>query len=61
MEQRYDDEIMVQIAQMYYIDGYTQDKIAKQTGLSRSSVCMILSDARECGIVEINIKKPKKI
>ena len=60
MEPRYDEEIMVQIAQMYYIDGFTQDKIAKQTRLSRSSVCMILADARDYGIVEINIKNPKK-
>jgi DNA-binding transcriptional regulator LsrR (DeoR family) len=57
---RYDEEIMVKIAQMYYIDGSTQSMIAKQLGLSRSSVCMILSDARDYGIVEINIKNPKK-
>ena len=60
MEPRYDEQIMVQVAQKYYIDGYTQDKIAKQFGLSRSSVSMILADAREYGIVEINIKNPKK-
>jgi DNA-binding transcriptional regulator LsrR (DeoR family) len=57
---RYDEEIMVQIAQMYYIEGNTQSMIAKELGLSRSSVCMILSDARDYGIVEINIKNPKK-
>jgi DNA-binding transcriptional regulator LsrR (DeoR family) len=57
---RYDEEAMAQIAQMYYIDGITQNVIAKQLGLSRASVCMILSDARECGIVVINIKHPKK-
>ena len=57
---RYDEEAMAQIAQMYYIDGITQSVIAKQLGLSRASVCMILSDAREYGIVVINIKHPKK-
>ena len=60
MAPRYDEEIMVQIAQMYYIEGNTQSVIAKQLDLSRSSVCMILSDARDYGIVEINIKNPKK-
>ena len=60
MSPRYDEEIMVQVAQMYYIDGNTQSVIAKQLGLSRSSVCMILSDARDYGIVEISIKNPKK-
>jgi deoxyribonucleoside regulator len=57
---RYDEEVMAQIAQMYYIEGITQSMIAKQLGLSRATVCMILSDAREYGIVEINIKHPKK-
>ena len=60
MSPRYDEEIMVQVAQMYYNDGNTQSAIAKQLGLSRSSVCMILADARDYGIVEINIKNPKK-
>lgn len=60
MTPRYDEEIMVKIAQMYYIDGNTQSMIAKELGLSKSSVCMILSDARDYGIVEINIKNPKK-
>ena len=60
MGTKYDDEIMVKTAQMYYIDGITQSEIAKKLELSRSSVCMILAEARESGIVEINIKNPKK-
>ena len=60
MNPRYDEEIMVQVAQMYYIDGNTQSVIAKQLGLSRSSISMILADARDYGIVEIRIKNPKK-
>lgn len=59
MESRYDDQMMVQVAQMYYIDGYNQDKIAKQFKLSRSSVSMILADARQYGIVKISIMNPK--
>lgn len=59
MESRYDEQLMVQIAQMYYIDGYNQDKIAKQFQLSRSSISMILADARQYGIVQISIVNPK--
>ncbi len=59
MESRYDYEMMVRVAQMYYIDGFKQEKIAKQVGLSRSSVCMILAEARENGIVEIKVKNPE--
>lgn len=60
MDPRYDETLMVKCAEMYYLEGYTQSVIAKQFGLSRSSVCMILSDARDYGIVEINIKNPKR-
>ena len=56
MESRYDYEMMVRVAQMYYIDSLKQDKIAKLVNLSRSTVCMILADARENGIVEIKVK-----
>jgi DNA-binding transcriptional regulator LsrR (DeoR family) len=50
---------MAQVAQMYYIDGYNQDKIAKQFSLSRSSISFILADARQYGIVNISVKNPK--
>ena len=44
---------------MYYIGGLTQEQIAKQLGISRSSVSMMLSEAKDFGIVEISIKDPK--
>ncbi len=59
MEPRYDIQIMVQVAQMYYCDDFTQEQIAKQIGISRSSISMILSEAREFGIVEIQVKNPQ--
>ena len=59
MEPKYDIHIMVQVAQMYYMDGFTQEKIANQLGISRSSVSMILSEARDFGIVDIRIKNPQ--
>jgi DNA-binding transcriptional regulator LsrR (DeoR family) len=42
------------------MEGLTQEKIAQQLGISRSSISMVLSEAREFGIVEISIKDPKK-
>ena len=60
MKARYDIQLMVQVAKMYYMEGLTQEKIAQQLGISRSSISMILSAAREFGIVEISIKDPKK-
>lgn len=56
---RYDIHLMVQVAQMYYVDGLTQEKIAKHLGISRSAISMILTEARDLGIVEIRIKDPQ--
>ncbi len=50
---------MVQASKMYYIGGMTQEQIAQQLGISRSSVSMMLSEAKDFGIVEISIKDPK--
>ena len=58
MESRYDMQMMVHVARMYYVEGLTQQSIAKELGISRSYISMILSEARELGIVEINIKNP---
>lgn len=58
MESRYDMQMMVHVSRMYYIEGLTQQSIAKELGISRSYISMILSEARELGIVEINIKNP---
>lgn len=59
MGTRYDVHIMVQVAQMYYIDGMTQEMIAKELGISRSAISMILTEARDFGIVDIRIKNPQ--
>ncbi len=59
MKARYDIQLMVQASKMYYISGMTQEQIAQQLGISRSSVSMMLSEAKDFGIVEISIKDPK--
>jgi deoxyribonucleoside regulator len=59
MKARYDIQLMVRVSKMYYIEELTQDMIAKETGISRSTVSMILSEAKNFGIVEIRINDPK--
>ncbi len=59
MKARYDIQLMVQASKMYYVGGMTQEQIAQQLGISRSSVSMMLSEAKDFGIVEISIKDPK--
>jgi deoxyribonucleoside regulator len=58
MESKFDMQMMVQTARMYYFDGLTQQSIAKELGISRSYISMLLSEARELGIVDIKIKNP---
>lgn len=50
--------LMVQVAQMYYEYGYTQQKIASQLGISRPTISRLLSQARDEGIVQITIHNP---
>ena len=59
MKARYDVQLMSQVAKMYYMEGLKQEKIAQQLGISRTSVSMVLSEARDFGIVEISVKDPK--
>jgi len=51
-----DFQKMVQIAKMYYNEGYTQEKIAKEFSIARSAVSVLLAEARNVGIVTIHIK-----
>ena len=49
---------LVHVAKMYYYEGYTQEKIAKELSISRTAVSMLLTEARSVGIVNIQIKDP---
>jgi deoxyribonucleoside regulator len=48
----------VQVARLYYDQGLTTDKIARELGLSRPKVSRLLSFARRTGLVEIRIHDP---
>lgn len=58
MNTKFDISLMVNVAQMYYIDGMKQDGIANRLRISRSMISMILAEAKELGIVNINIRNP---
>ncbi len=58
MSSRLDISLIVKVAKMYYLDGLKQEDIAKQIGISRSLISMILTEAKERGIVEISVRDP---
>lgn len=60
MNAKYDIQLLVKVAQMYYLYGYKQSDIAKELKVSRSAISFILTEAKERGIVEIkyHIKNP---
>lgn len=58
MDTKSDISLMVNVARMYYINGMKQEEIAKELQISRSLISMILTEAKEVGIVEINIRNP---
>lgn len=49
------EELMAQVAKLYYDLEKTQGDIAKETGLTRWQVARLLREAREVGIVRIEI------
>ena len=49
-------EFLTRMASLYYLEGKTQVEIARALGISRQKVQRLLYQARDLGIVEINIK-----
>jgi DNA-binding transcriptional regulator LsrR (DeoR family) len=47
---------LVKTANLYYIEGWTQEQIAKKVGVSRPVISKQLQKAKEFGIVEVFIK-----
>lgn len=48
-------ERMIQAARLYYEKDMTQNQIAKEMGISRPLVSILLSEAKACGIVTFQI------
>jgi len=49
-------EFLTRMASLYYLEGKTQVEVAQTLGISRQKVQRLLRQARDVGIVEINIK-----
>lgn len=52
------DDLVAEVATLYYRDRLDQVAIARRVGVSRSTVSRLLSDALETGVVEIRIHQP---
>jgi deoxyribonucleoside regulator len=52
------NKLLANVAVMYYDEGLTQSEVAKTVGVTRSAVSRMLSEAREKGIVTIQIQRP---
>jgi len=50
--------LLARVASLYHELGLTQEEIAQQVGVSRSTVSRLLREARELGIVEVRIRHP---
>lgn len=50
--------LLADIAEMYFVDGKNQAEIAHTVGMTRSNISRMLTEARQSGIVEIQINRP---
>ncbi len=52
------DDIKARAAWLYYMEGLTQDQVAKILGMTRTRVLRMLASAREDGTVQIRVTSP---
>lgn len=52
------EELLADIAEMYYQEGKTQAEISTKVGITRSAISRMLTEARHKGIVEIHVHRP---
>ena len=52
------DDLLADVAEMYYLEGKKQAQIAQHIGLTRSMVSRLLDEARSKGIIEFRILRP---
>lgn len=52
------DELLADVAEMYYVEDLTQAAISRQIGMTRSAVSRMLTEARQKGIVETIVHRP---
>lgn len=54
----YRTHLLADIAEMYFVEGKSQEEIANHVGVSRSNISRMLKEARNAGIVQISINRP---
>jgi DNA-binding transcriptional regulator LsrR (DeoR family) len=54
----YTDELVVTVANLYYLEDLTQEEVADRLSLSRVAVTRILKRARDDGLVQVTVKRP---
>jgi len=54
------ENLLADIAEMYFLQGKNQAEIAKDIGMTRSNVSRMLTEARNSGIIQIHINRPLK-
>lgn len=52
------DELLADVAEMYYVEDRTQADISRAIGMTRSAISRMLTEAREKGIVNITVQRP---
>ena len=52
------NELLADVAEMYYVDDLTQAEISRAIDMTRSAVSRMLTEARKKRIVEINVRRP---
>lgn len=52
--------LLAEVAQLYYVDGWSQDQVATQVGTSRSNVSRLLGAAHKEGVVRFVIDHPQR-
>ncbi|KAA3647295.1 MAG: sugar-binding transcriptional regulator [Chloroflexi bacterium] len=52
------EELLADVAEMYYLEDKTQAEISKAIGITRSAISRILTEARQKGIVDIRVRRP---
>src|SRR5699024_12748959 len=50
--------LLLQVARRYYLDGASQAEISQEVGYSRPTVSRMLQEARERGVVRIEVGHP---
>ncbi len=50
--------LLADVAEMYFLEGKNQAEIAKIIGVTRSNVSRMLTEARNSGIIKIEIQRP---